>query len=173
MFPAGQRVGQGSARGGERPLSPGPPHASVSLCEGCAGLEREGQAREGALHVECPTAHTRWSRPTYVFLDGVGQWALGVRVGGRAGESLSAVPGVGTARQDAGHTVAAAGVTLGRPQDGGLPTSRGPGEAGTLGAFQATQRAREAGVRAQEQILEGGWVQGQSGLAARTPHSWC
>ena len=64
--------------GRRAPLSPGLPvpwasRASVSLCEEWAGLEREGQAWEGALCVECPAAHARWSRPTYVFLDGGGQ----------------------------------------------------------------------------------------------------
>ena len=47
--------------------------AQVGGASAGAGLEREGQAWEGALCVECPAAHARWSRPTYVFLDGGGQ----------------------------------------------------------------------------------------------------
>lgn len=67
-------------------------------------------------------------------------------MGSCACEGLSIVPALSTARQDAGHTVAATGVLHRFLLHCILPSGGLPGEDGSLRLFQATQSTCEAGL---------------------------
>lgn len=75
-----------------------------------------------------------------------GSLGLRLRVGNCACEGLPLVPALSTARQDARHTIAAAGVSYRFLCHCVLPSGGLPSESGSLGLSQATQCTCEAGI---------------------------